>query len=112
MKEEMKKDFEKLYGELYDTINKIKNSNNRRKLKENDDLEYSRFTAMHGSEYWKDKDGKEKDIRFMLVGRAVNGWGEYSGEDDSKDSFVESSMANLTNDKKSFSKNQKNKGCY
>ena len=106
--EEIKREkFEELYGKLYESMEEIKNNNGKRRNVEDTGLSYTRFTAMHGNRYWKDENGEENNIRFMLVGRAVNGWGEYLGKNDSKESFVESSMANLTSDKKAFSKNQK-----
>ena len=100
MEENTKKEFEELYSELYESWENIRNSNNRRKVYEGNNVEYTRFTAMQGYKY-----NEEKEVRFLLVGRAVNGWGEYFGKDDSKESFVKSSIANLINDKKSFSKN-------
>ena len=104
MDEKTRKEFEELYSELFEAINDIKNSNGKRRNTKEIGLSYTRFTAMHGNRYWKDENGKENAIRFMLVGRAVNGWGEYSGEDESKQSFIKSSIDNFLNEKCSLSK--------
>lgn len=55
------------------------------------------FTAMQGFRYATAKDIMGKDFRMMLVGRAVNGWEEYTGKDSTKEAFVNASLANLEN---------------
>lgn len=52
------------------------------------------FTAMEGCHYG------EEPVKFMLIGRAVNGWDEKRDYADAltQDEFVESSLANLYNE--------------
>lgn len=59
--------------------------------------ECASFTAMQGFRYATAKDITGKAFRMMLVGRAVNGWKEYTGKDGSKEEFVNAYLANLTN---------------
>lgn len=56
-----------LYRELFDSVYFLK----KEKIKE---TELSDFVAMRGNRY-DDKIGKDNTVRFMVVGRAVNGWG-------------------------------------
>ncbi len=98
MEEKTRKEFEELYGELYERMEEIKKNKGRRRTnKEN--IEYTRFTAMEGSGYRSAKKETGENFRFMLVGRAVNDWGEYSGEKSNshKDNFIESSLMNILN---------------
>lgn len=64
---EMKR-YTELYKELYNVIYPIDN----KKFKER---RLSNFVAMRGNRY-NEKMGKDNIVRFMVVGRAVNGWGE------------------------------------
>ena len=105
MEESTKKEFEELYGKLYEAMKEIKNNKGKRRTnKEN--IKYTRFTAMEGSGYRGAKNKKGKDFRFMLVGRAVNDWGEYPGgkSDLHKEEFIESSLMNIMNDPKTTGK--------
>lgn len=59
---------------------------------------YVTFTAMQGYRYFYAKDSSGKPFRFMLIGRAVNGWDEYRAPGTfTKEVFIESSMKNLQN---------------
>lgn len=64
------------------------------------DAQLTSFTAMCGKDYCNATDKNGKEFRFMLVGRAVNGWDEYREEADetmTKEIFINSSIANLQN---------------
>ena len=62
------------------------------------DQTFVTFTAMQGRHYASCKSIDGKELRFMLVGRAVNGWNEYRGASAFDESlFVETSIQNLTN---------------
>ena len=79
-----------LYGRLYDALTQIQSTYPQDPVS---------FTAMEGCEYKSSKDIAGKDLRLMLVGRAVNGWDEYRGTGtNTKERFVTSSMQNLLND--------------
>lgn len=62
------------------------------------------FTAVEGNRY---SGRKEDDIRFMLVGRAANGWTEKRNYGDmlTVEEFVNSSMANLNTEKSTVTAN-------
>lgn len=67
--------------------------------------EYTTFTAMQGHKYSEATNSKGEDFRFMLVGRAVNGWDEYRVNDTvymTRQSFVDSSIANVLNSKETI----------
>lgn len=52
------------------------------------------FTAMEGKKY------RNNEVKLMIIGRAVNGWGEYlekTGNEVSRKDFVESSIKNICN---------------
>ena len=62
--------------------------------------DYITFTAMQGNKYAESKDIKGNPFKFMLVGRAVNGWDEFRRDADkplSEEIFVESSIDNIAN---------------
>lgn len=62
--------------------------------------EYTTFTAMQGHRYSDSTNNKGEDLRFMLVGRAINGWDEFrvdSSKYMTKEAFVNSSIANIVN---------------
>lgn len=64
------------------------------------------FTAIEGHRYSKNR------IKFMLIGRAVNGWNEYCPFDKEllKDAFVDSAIKNLNNESVALSdKNSKDR---
>ena len=86
------------YEKLYDSI--IGTKWEEGFCKERMMSDYTTFTAMQGHRYFGAKDKAGRDFRFMLVGRAVNGWDEYRVNDTkymTKNMFVESSIANLLN---------------
>lgn len=66
------------------------------------EAEYTTFTTMQGKDFQKSQDSNGKTFRFMLIGRAVNGWDEF--REDAKeylteDRFIDSSIKNIINDK-------------
>lgn len=85
------------YGALYDAYVDINNNPKSDKIRQKIGEQYivDSFTAMEGIKY-----RKNDKLRFMLVGWAPNGWGEKRlyGEVLSRDSFIYSSIMNLTND--------------
>ena len=62
----------KKYTELYRKLHSVIYPVDDKKFKER---HLSNFVAMRGSRY-NEKIGKDNVVRFMVVGRAVNGWGE------------------------------------
>lgn len=91
------------YGKLYDSLAGTKWGDGLCAARK--DAEYTTFTAMQGDSYFESKTVDGKDFRFMLVGRAVNGWDEYRiGEEEylTRENFIESSIMNLLNDKKTI----------
>ena len=91
------------YGKLYDSLAGTKWGDGLCAARK--DAEYTTFTAMQGDSYFESKAVDGKDFRFMLVGRAVNGWDEYRiGEEEylTRENFIESSIMNLLNDKKAI----------
>lgn len=91
------------YGKLYDSVAGTKWGDGLCVARK--DAEYTTFTAMQGNSYFKSKTVDGKEFRFMLVGRAVNGWDEYRIRDEeylTRENFIESSIMNLLNDKRSI----------
>ena len=79
-----------LFGNLYDSI--TKDNLLKEQFTEPIRVPYlTSFTTVKGNKYDQNR------IKFMLVGRAVNGWGEkrFYGELLSRDEFVSSSIDNL-----------------
>lgn len=86
--------FECIYSELYDTLTESDANRIRFTVPLNRPM-WTSFTAVKGCKF-----DEQRDCRFMLIGRAINGWDEARVYDDglSKSEFVSSSMKNLFND--------------
>lgn len=96
-----------LYGDLYSTIavSELGEQAITDITKTDVNPEYTVFTAMEGCYYKNAKDKGGNDFRLMLVGRAINGWGEYRGNHLDKEFFIETSMSNLKNEPCSLASN-------
>lgn len=103
MENKLTNDFEKLYGNLYDAM-VAENKKNFKDLftRQVEKGGISSFTTIKGRKY-----DSNVNLRFMMVGRAVNGWDErrYYSDNMTKDEFVKSSMCNFTNQKEALSDN-------
>lgn len=96
-------ELKKAYGKLFDSVNGTKWEKGFYETQK--DAVYTTFTAMQGNQYFMSKNSVGEEFRFMLVGRAVNGWDEYRispEEKMTKDDFIESSILNLENAEKSI----------
>lgn len=91
------------YSDLYESIQETKWENGLCSGRMS--AKYTTFTAMRGCNYYDSKSVNGEQFKFMLVGRAVNGWDEYRKSADeymTKETFVESSMDNITNAEKTI----------
>lgn len=92
----MEKKLKEAFGELYQSIPVEMDECGT--FKPVAEQKYVTFTAMHGYRYFDAKDSGGNPFRFMLVGRAVNGWDEYRVPGAfTKEEFIETSMKNFQN---------------
>jgi len=89
-----KEKFEDIYFKLYDTLTESDANRIRFTVPLNRPM-WTSFTAVKGCKF-----DEQTKYRFMLVGRAINGWDEARFYDEglSKEEFVSSSLKNLFND--------------
>lgn len=84
----LKKAYERLYKDICSS-----------KKYRNEFLDNTRpyFTAMVGHKYRGCVDIEGKPFRFMLIGRATNGWNEYENNRNNEDDFVSAAIDNYYN---------------